>query len=149
MVSVTAVDNIPLTNNTVLSPTSVRSGDRSIQAYTNRVSPRHFQTLGIPLLAGRDFSVADREGSAAVAIANETLARQLWPGESAIGKYVSVSDGPLIEIVALSRDSKYVSLDEPPKPFLYRPLTGVTVTSPTLLMKTTAASCLPGWRRWV
>lgn len=138
VVSATAVDNIPLTNNTLLTPTGVRSGDRSVQAYTNRVWRGHFQTLGIPLLAGRDFTAADRERAAAVAIANETLARRLWPGENPIGKYVSIGTDPLVEIVGLSRDSKYASIEEGPTPFLYRPLTGGTVITPTLLMKTTA-----------
>jgi putative ABC transport system permease protein len=54
--------------------------------YYNSVIPGHFSTVGIRLLQGRDFSDADRAGSHAVAIVNESMAKDLWPGESALGK---------------------------------------------------------------
>ena len=52
------------------------------------VSADYFQTLGIPLLAGRTLTAADRAGSAPVAVVNEAGARRFWPGENAIGKRV-------------------------------------------------------------
>jgi predicted permease len=52
------------------------------------VEPGYFATLRTPIAAGRDFSTADRNGTQAVAIVSEAIARQLWPGESAIGKYL-------------------------------------------------------------
>jgi predicted permease len=52
------------------------------------VEPGYFETLRIPLVAGRDFSAADRAGEQPVVIVPEATARQLWPGQNAVGKYV-------------------------------------------------------------
>ena len=87
----------------------------------------HFSTLRITMLLGRDFTSADNDSSPAVAIVNETLARTLWPGQPPIGRRLRAydpdrPDTPLIEVVGLVRDSKYVSVGESPRPFLYRPL---------------------------
>jgi len=132
---VAMVDNIPLTNNTVLPQVTLRSENRTVQASANAVSRGLFQTLGIALVAGRDFAASDDARLGSVAVVNETLARTLWPGESPIGKHVE-QGGRSIEIVGLVRDSKYVSLDEAPRPFLYSPLASVAIASPTFLMKT-------------
>jgi hypothetical protein len=99
-----------------------------ITASRNRVAPGHFGTLGIPLLAGRDFDPGDRLDGPATAIVNETLARRLWPGEIPLGKRFRASArdteeaGPWIEVVGLAADSKYGTLDEEPTPFVYLPL---------------------------
>jgi predicted permease len=58
--------------------------------FWNGVGPAYFATLGVPLLSGRVFSPADDFGSARVAIVDTTLAEALWPGESPLGKQVSV-----------------------------------------------------------
>lgn len=91
------------------------------------VADGHFSTLRIPFLQGRDFTRGDDDGAPDVAIVNETLARTFWPGESPIGRRLRVYDAsrpdtPPIEVVGLVRDSKYVSVGESPRPFLYRPL---------------------------
>jgi predicted permease len=91
--------------------------------FTNSVSPGYFRTLGIPLVAGRDFQDSDRPGAAKVAVINELLARRFWPTESALGKRLRVGSDPgLHEVVGVARDGKYVSLTEEPRPFLYLPL---------------------------
>src|SRR4030095_9146542 len=48
----------------------------------NVVSPGHFKTLQIPLVAGRDFDERDRKGGARVIVVNERMAQVLWPGEN-------------------------------------------------------------------
>ncbi len=55
----------------------------------NIVAPGYFATLRIPLVAGRDFHADDVDGSQAVAIVGEDLARRLWPGQSAVGQQLS------------------------------------------------------------
>jgi hypothetical protein len=99
--------------------------------------------MGIPLLAGRDFTASDRSGRPEVAIVNETLARLFWPGEPAIGKRMRAWDGrasfgPWVEVVGLARDSKYVTVGESPRPFMYRPIGQEYVPTGTLLVKTAA-----------
>ena len=133
--SAAMVDNIPLANNTVLPQVTLRSGTRIVQASANAVSRGLFQTLGIALLAGRDFAPGDDIRVDSVAVVNETLARALWPGESPIGQHVE-QGGRSIEIIGMVRDSKYVSLTEAPRPFLYSPVAALAIAGPTFLIKT-------------
>src|SRR5215467_1910578 len=114
--AVTAVDAVPLTNNRVLAPIEMRAADHVAQVSVNRVRPGLFKTLGITLVAGRDFTAADNTSSSPVGIANETLVRQYWPGdnvERAVGKRLQVAGGGSIDIVGVARDAKYESVTEP------------------------------------
>jgi putative ABC transport system permease protein len=58
------------------------------------VEPGYFRTLRIPLVAGRDFTAADRAGEQPVAIVDESTARRLWPGQEAVGKFLPSSIDP-------------------------------------------------------
>lgn len=90
------------------------------RTFLNSVGPRYFATLGIPIVAGRDFDARDREGSPPVAIVSEALARVYFPGESALGKRVRrFDDEPWFEIVGIAKDSKYGSVAETPTPLFY------------------------------
>ena len=64
------------------------AADRSPSARVSGVSPGYFATLGIRLLQGRDFTAADDATKPPVVIINESMARQLWPGENPIGKRI-------------------------------------------------------------
>ena len=74
----------------------------------NQVGANYFHVLGVPLLAGRDFTVADDAGAMKVAIVNETFAKKFKLGTNPVGKHMSVgSDSLDITIVGLAKDSKY------------------------------------------
>ncbi len=86
-------------------------------------SPGYFQTTGIPLLRGRDFNDADRDGSIRVAVVNQTLADRLWPNEDPIGKrFRFYTDSFYQQVVGLVKTSKYTTLGEDPQPAAYVPL---------------------------
>src|SRR5467141_2410180 len=87
----------------------------------NEVGPDYFTTLGIPLVSGRQFTRADDERAALVAVVNETMAARYWPGRNPIGERVQVK-GRWMQIVGVAKDSKYQSVRETPKPFFYVPL---------------------------
>jgi predicted permease len=87
----------------------------------NEVGPGYFATIGIPLLSGREFTRADDEKAALVAIVNETMAAHYWRGRNPIGERVQVK-GRWMQIVGVARDSKYQSVREAPNPFFYVPL---------------------------
>jgi predicted permease len=135
------------------------NGDVSIEGYKwkpsekpyvdmNSVSPRYFETMGIPILLGRDFTESDSptvtfdpqdeqpdakaaktpesKGPPRVAIINQTMARRFWPKESAIGKRFTLSDTFKLEdayaVVGVVADSRYFGLREPAESMIYTPV---------------------------
>jgi putative ABC transport system permease protein len=94
-------------------------------AYTNIVSPGWFETFGVPVLAGRDFSERDRVGAPAVAIVNQTLARKTLNGGDVLGRSITLATGgPVVtmQIVGVVADTLYWSLREEVPPTVYTPL---------------------------
>jgi predicted permease len=89
----------------------------------NTVAPGYLGAVGIALLAGRDFTTADRAGAPPVAIVNRAMARLHWPGEDAVGKrFIVASTGEVVEVVGMARDARYKEVDEQPYPYFYRPI---------------------------
>jgi len=105
----------------------------------NVVGPNYFRTMGTTLLRGREFTEADREGAPGTVVVNETLATRLWANEDALGKRVSVAGpkGPFLEVVGVARDSKYRTLGETPRPYVYLPLSQSYDPKMTLVVRTT------------
>src|SRR5713226_7835487 len=87
----------------------------------NEVGPGYFATLGIPLMSGREFTPADDEKAALVAVVNETMAAKYWRGKNPIGERVQVKSR-WMQVVGVAKDSKYESVRETPKLFFYVPL---------------------------
>jgi predicted permease len=87
----------------------------------NTVDAGYFETMEIPLVQGRGFDSRDREGSAPVAIVNESFARRFWPGENPIGRRFSSRRGGAREVIGVAKDGKYWSLTEAPQPHFYEP----------------------------
>ena len=80
--------------------------------YADWVAPRYFETLGTPLLAGRDFRFED-QGRPRVAIINEAMARYYFGAANPIGKYVKFDgDTSPYEIVGVSGNAKYFEIRE-------------------------------------
>jgi predicted permease len=91
-------------------------------ASSYQVSPGYLRALGARLLAGRDFTWHDEVRSPPVAIVNLTFARQVFGTSTAVGRRFRAGRGPLIEVVGLLGDGKYVSLTEDPRPAFFRPI---------------------------
>jgi predicted permease len=97
----------------------------------------YFETMGIPLLRGRDFGPADTPDAPQVVIVNETMARRFWPGEDAIGRRFRFSgQDQLTEVVGVARDSKYNFIGEDPQPHLYQPLRQAPQAAVTVILRT-------------
>jgi putative ABC transport system permease protein len=111
---------------------------------TNVVGPDYFRTMGIAVLAGRDFSAADVEGSKGAVIVNESFAARFFPSGYPLGKRLRLSreETGWREIVGLVRDSKYRSLGEEPTSYVYQPLAQQHETGVTLLVRTDAPEAL-------
>jgi putative ABC transport system permease protein len=86
------------------------------------VGPGYLGTLGVPLREGRDFTDGDRAGTAPVAIVNEAAARRLWPGRSAIGgRLVMTESGADFTVVGVAADIPSLEPDAPVRPEVYWP----------------------------
>jgi putative ABC transport system permease protein len=98
-----------------------RSGEHGDTVEATTVTPGYFKTMGVGIVEGRPFTDDDRRDTPWVAVVNETLARKVWPGESAIGKvfHTRGGAGPAFHIVGVSADHKVKTLSEPPTPLLH------------------------------
>ena len=94
-----------------------------ILTLVNAVDTHFFETTGIPILQGRDFTDADRTGSQPVAIINDSMARKYWPNDTAIGKrFRFYTEKEYREVVGVAKTAKYVTLGESAQPAAYFPL---------------------------
>jgi len=114
----------------------------------NVVAPGYFATLRTPLAAGRDFTIADRDGTQLVAIVSESAAHHFWPGQDAVGKYLlqptwgphgpTDPTRPLL-VIGVARDVQFSSLvDGLARTAVYVPLDQQYVSSLTIVARTTS-----------
>jgi putative ABC transport system permease protein len=87
------------------------------------VTPGYFETMGIPLISGRDFRPADTRDAPLVVMVNQTFARQHWPGEDPIGRRVRIgrSDLGWMTVVGVVGDIRHLGPATPPRPEFYQP----------------------------
>ena len=143
--------------------TPPRSGERSVvevpgrdmtgdeAPILQRISAHYFATMKIPLIRGRVWSDSESAGAPHVAVVNQTMARELWPDESAIGRRVLIpgyiksstyfrlaapgSDG-WFEIIGVVGDTPNVGLHEPPAPSIYVPYTLMLSDALNVILRT-------------
>lgn len=143
--SVTLATNVPLFGGTAISRsvfpegeegTSTRTG---ILTQTDNIAPDYFQTLGIPIIRGRQFDSTDREESPKVAIINEAAAHRFWPNQDPVGKRFKFFGEPyVVQVVGVARDAKYNTLGEEPTPYMYLPLIQTPSPGLTLFFRSSA-----------
>jgi putative ABC transport system permease protein len=100
------------------------AGGEAYDANHRQVSTDYLKTMGIPIRRGRSFTEGDNDQAIKVAIINETMARQFWPGEDALGKRFTMDDpakGLWITIVGVAGDVRQMGIDEPVKAEMYFP----------------------------
>jgi predicted permease len=103
----------------------------------NDVSPDYFDALRIPLRSGRQFTEFDGPQSTAVAIVNEALARQLWPGQDPLHKrFTIVQQTTLFEVIGVVATSVVQAVGESPTPLIYRPIAQEYSPGVVLLVRT-------------
>ena len=107
------------------------------------ITPGYFETMKISLRAGRPLGPADNEKAAPVAVVNETLARQFWPGESPVGKRIQLSPvtarSAWREIVAVVADVKHTAMDADTRPELYLPFPQFPQYSMSVVLRAASA----------
>jgi putative ABC transport system permease protein len=102
--------------------------ESAINSLMRLVTPDYFTTMRIELVRGRAFTAHDRQGSPRVMVINETLAREAFPGQDAVGKRIACCEPGLDgapawkEVIGVARDVRALGLDEAPMPEFYLPM---------------------------
>ena len=100
------------------------AGERCMATW-DRVTPQFLQSIGVPMLRGRDLGEQDTATSQPVAVVNQTFVKRFFPNEDPIGKHFGVSDpkySGAFEIVGIFRDFKMNNPREPVRPVFLRPM---------------------------
>ena len=95
--------------------------NEQVAADYNQVGEAYFGTIGIPIVAGREFTRNDDENAPPVAIVNETMAAKYWPRKDPVGQSLKVKD-KWMEVVGMAKNAKYRTELEQPAPFFYVPV---------------------------
>jgi putative ABC transport system permease protein len=106
------------------------------------IHPNYFETLEVPIVRGRAFTVADREGAMDVAIVSEDVARRIWPGENPIGRRLKMgglgSQNPWYTVVGVAGPTRYREVVTP-RPTLYLPAAQFQMTATMVVLRTAAS----------
>jgi putative ABC transport system permease protein len=142
VVSVGATSRLPL-GSTGLT-TSVDIDGRSLpnadwpEVQFRRSVGDYFQTMGIPIVAGRPFTPDDHRTAPPVAVINQVMAARLFPGEEAVGKRIRMgATQPWITIIGVVGDVKHAALDEELQPEMYMNHMQGSIVSPYFALRTT------------
>jgi predicted permease len=109
--------------------------DEQLNSSYLEVGEDYFKTLGIPIVAGREFQRTDDENALPVAVINETIAAKYWAGKDPIGQRVKVKDRWL-QIVGVAKNVNYENKLELPRTFFYVPMRQNFLESNALLIRT-------------
>jgi putative ABC transport system permease protein len=107
---------------------------------TRRITPDYLRLMGIPLLSGRPLADADREGAPDVALINEAMARQHWPGEDPVGRRFKPVwwQNRWITVVGVVADVRQYGLASAVEPEMYRPFAQEPAGTMMLVARTAA-----------
>jgi predicted permease len=99
------------------------SGGPQLRAWNGEIDRGYFRTMGIGLMAGREFTSLDEARSASTIIVTDSFAKRLWPNKSAVGEQVLIGcQAPKpSDVIGVARDSAVRAVGEPPQPRFYRP----------------------------
>jgi len=119
--------------------------DTDDDAYFNEVGPGYFHAMGIPLVAGREFTASDVAGAPPVAIVNEEFAKKFGLGHNVVGKYMGQHRGDTLDlqIVGLVKNTKYSGVRNRPRPIYVLPYRQDTVVGDLTFYARTASQPAP------
>jgi len=105
----------------VIAPgTQYSDEEHRVDSGFNRVAPRYFEAMRIPIVAGREFTRADEASAPPVAIVNEAFAEHVWPGEEAVGKILQRRNRD-VSVIGIAANANYYEVGEEPERQVYLP----------------------------
>jgi predicted permease len=141
------ISNLPLSDNGNNWPIQIAGRPQlqmseQPQVQGNIITPGYLRTMRIPIVRGRDFTDADREGAPAVALISEAMARRLWPGEDPLGQRFTIGFFPeaVREIVGIVKDVRERELATAGTASLYLPVAQVPTTVAAIVVRTRLAA---------
>ena len=124
--SVTMVSAVPMANDVgaaTVAPEGFQFpvGRDNATVFSTSVDEHYFDTMGIPILRGRNFRIDDSTDAPHVAIVNEQFATHYWPNQDPIGKrfHLIAEGNPWVQVIGLAKTTKYIFIAEPPTEFVY------------------------------
>lgn len=144
VVGVALADYAPMLGGSAM-PLFVPGVDTAVGAYFHSVSPEYFTVAGVHVMAGRALSADDRRDPGGAVVVNETMAKQLWPGESPLGKCLMLraKTAACSSVVGIASDTRVMRILEPkPQAQYYLPLRSAvdstSVAPGTIIVRTQA-----------
>ena len=119
---------VPLSRDVVSTTVLVGPGttsDEEVDAFVNRVGPKYFETLGIPINSGRPLRSSDTtDGAPPVVVVSDRFARRYWRGGHALGQRLRTGgpNAPLAEVVGVAADVRIATVSGPPDLAVYAPI---------------------------
>jgi hypothetical protein len=106
------------------------------------VDPRYFETIGTPVLSGREFSLADTAGAPRVMIVSRSTAERLWPGREPIGQHARLGgpEGNEVVVVGVVDDAIYATPTQQHQPYVFLPTRQSDTYGLTLIVHTRTAT---------
>ena len=128
------IGGLPIFHNLAFEGKPMAAGSEP-EVYYRGVNAAYFRAMGIPLIKGRAFTPADRDGAPLVAVVNDAFAREYYPNEEVLGRRIrwASGDGTWITIVGVVADVRGLSLDQSEVPAVHAPY----------------AQEINPWRRWM
>jgi putative ABC transport system permease protein len=103
--------------------TIIPDGGQQITVNSNAVSPKYFETLGIPLVQGRAFTDQEAKAGAPVALINETMAQRCWPGKQPLGKqFKIIASATNYQVIGVVKSVRSLQLAQIDGPYFYEPI---------------------------
>lgn len=149
VIDASAINDLPLAGGAAwaeevtLEGRDASPGGTPLPAEVSAVTPHYFHTMGIPLLAGRDFTEQDRGAfwlgeSPLTLIVNETFARRYWPNENPIGKRFRIGANPFGAVIGVVGDVRSLSLEREAQPAFYYSYGHFSFPALTLVVRASA-----------
>jgi putative ABC transport system permease protein len=103
--------------------------------HNDDIAPRYFETVGTPIIAGREFTAQDDSGAARVAIVNDAFVKKYFHGQDALGRWIDFGGGKRT-VVGVVASAKHRQLGESPLPFVFLPQAQDYDANTTLYVRT-------------
>jgi predicted permease len=105
------------------APVIPEGSEQQLVVNSNAVSPRYFETLGIPLVQGRTFTDQEVKDQTPVAVINEAMARRCWPGEEPLGKqFKTITGATRYQVIGVVKSVRSLRLARLDGPYVYEPI---------------------------